>query len=98
MQADGITTDEGAALQIFDLATPRRFEARTPSVKGTMPWKVRRASLVVPHGRALARVTVTRRPLGKSTIGSKGRCGWTKCVSTRAAGSAGSERLTLVRQ
>jgi O-antigen ligase len=62
VRTDGVTTDEGVALRLVSVASPRPFDVRTASIGGTSGWTEVEAAFEVPPGGALARLAVVRKP------------------------------------
>jgi tetratricopeptide (TPR) repeat protein len=60
IKLDGITTDQGISIRVFDLADEKRLDSRTDSLTGTGDWReVERSFLVGPETK-LVRVEIMR--------------------------------------
>jgi hypothetical protein len=60
LKLEGITTDEGISLRVYDLAQPSRLDVHTDGKTGTLGWtEVERAFAVGPETK-LVRVEVMR--------------------------------------
>ena len=60
LKLDGITTDQGVSLRIYDPAQPARLDARTDGRTGSMPWNEVERDFVVGPETKLVRVEIMR--------------------------------------
>jgi tetratricopeptide (TPR) repeat protein len=60
LRVDGISTDQGVGLRIFDPQAPQRLDVRTAHLTGTAPWTQVEITFRAPDAARLVVVQVTR--------------------------------------
>jgi tetratricopeptide (TPR) repeat protein len=64
-RAEGVTTDRGVALQVFDPENPSRLSVETPELKGSQDWTLLEIRFAVRRPTRTVRVQVVRHPSWK---------------------------------
>lgn len=62
IRTEGLTTDRGMALRIFDVESPGRLDARTEEVTGSTDWRLLEKTFVVGRETRLVEVQLSREP------------------------------------
>jgi tetratricopeptide (TPR) repeat protein len=60
LKSDGITTDQGVSVRVYDVADPNRLDVRTIARSGTSPWSEAERVFAVGPETKLVRVEVMR--------------------------------------
>lgn len=65
IRTQGITTDQGVAIHIFDFETPSRLNFKTDQFLGTTDWKRIEQTIRVPRETRLLAIQLVRQPTRK---------------------------------
>ena len=62
MKTEGLTTNRGMALRVFDVESPGRLDVRTEEVSGSSDWNLLEKTFTVSRGTRLIEVQLAREP------------------------------------
>lgn len=82
MRTEGVTTNEGLGLRVFDAEAPGRLDIRTERLNGTHEWTTLGARFDVPAGTRVVTVQIVRNPSLKFD-NKLGGTAWVDAVSLR---------------
>ncbi len=82
IKSEGITTDQGVSLRIYDAIQPQNLDVRTDSLTGTHEWRKMECLFKVKSATSLVRIEVTRQASLKADNKIVGRV-WIDSVSLK---------------